>query len=148
MRIQKSPDTCGRGLSKWWTLTKKYFFKESNIWLDEWLKSEIIFIKLCKCIFRLRSFPPHISYMPSPSPVQKNKTKQNKQTNKQTNIVIVVYCIMGFLDAGWHLFLNFCTLFKALVNFHWMRYWRVYIFMISYFNRKMGIQFCRLYVMV
>ena len=79
---------------------------------------------------------------------KQNKTKQNKQTNKQKNIVIVVYCIMGFLDAGWHLFLNFCTLFKALVNFHWMRYWHVYIFMISYFNRKMGIQFCRLYVMV
>ena len=56
----------------------------------------------CICILSLRSFPPHVSFMPFPL-LSRKKTKQNKskQTKKQTkNNVIAGYCIMGSLDAG------------------------------------------------
>ena len=119
---------------------RKIFFKESNIWLDEWLKSEIICNKLC-----LRSFPPHVSFMPFPSPVQKKETKQNK-TNKQKNNVIAVYCIMGFLDAGDICFYSSVLYLKHLLIF---TEWDTVVYIFSWyfiFNWKMGIQFCHLFI--
>ena len=131
---------------------RNIFFKESNIWLEEWLKSEIISMKLCNCIFSLRSFPPHISYaFPLSCPEKNKKTKQNK-TNKQTNKQkTVTWSQVIAYGISWRCMTSVFKLLYSILStccFSLNEILACIYFHDILFNRKMGIQFCHLYVMV